>query len=164
MDTDINFIIQPMFDINIFGRYHRFPIADPIIGASLILVQYGIFDITLWYDSPLMFDIEHFQKVNFTRSTEKASQTLFEHVREKRRKGPRNSARAQSSRRCVVHTLLQHYSWQWTATKTTNHIDRWAIELRSQPIQPIERLEAMWKYASTSSPCNLDLVQILQIR
>ena len=24
MPTDINFIIQPMFDINIFGQYHQF--------------------------------------------------------------------------------------------------------------------------------------------
>ena len=44
MATDINFIIQPMFDINIFGQYHRFPMADPIIGASLVgSTQQGVY-------------------------------------------------------------------------------------------------------------------------
>ena len=61
----------------------------------------------------LMVDIElfTFAKVNFTRSTEKASQTLFKHAKNGG-KGQEtqleHKAATQTDRRCVVHTLVDY--------------------------------------------------------
>ena len=83
---------------------------------------------------PLMFDIElfTFAKVNFTRSTEKASQTLFKHAKNGG-KGQETQlelkATTWTDRRCVMLTLVDYNITRGNekhreATRTTKHVDR----------------------------------------
>ena len=103
---------------------------------------------------PLMFDIElfTFAKVNFTRSTEKASQMLFKHAKNGGKgQGTQleHKAATWTDRRCVVLTLVDYNitCGNEKHREATKHVDSWAIEPRSLTIQP----KNAWKNASTAA-------------